>query len=151
MGKIERYEGRCHSCHKQTEVRQIDLYTIGSEGTTLCHSCEMEVVNFVRDMTLHNGTARRDLFVLQRKVLHQPLSQEQLREANGRVTAIVQVDLEESIIDPDREGFLDALSEKVTGDVLLSHIEYKIVGHEGEGTLYIEVTGNPELCVEADA
>jgi len=38
-------------CHETKEVRYIDLYTVGSEGTDLCHECEMEVVGFIRRRT----------------------------------------------------------------------------------------------------
>jgi hypothetical protein len=33
-------------------VRNIPLYTIGSEGTNLCHQCEMIVVKFLRHMRI---------------------------------------------------------------------------------------------------
>jgi hypothetical protein len=35
-------------CLQGNEVRDINLYTNGSEGTRLCHDCEMKVVDFIR-------------------------------------------------------------------------------------------------------
>jgi hypothetical protein len=43
--------GRCGACHKETDVRWKNLYTIGSEGTWLCLPCELIVVNLIRDMS----------------------------------------------------------------------------------------------------
>lgn len=38
----------CTVCQEVTDVRYIDLYTVGSEGTNLCHACEMDVVGFIQ-------------------------------------------------------------------------------------------------------
>jgi len=38
----------CTICDKERETRYIDLFVTGSEGTRLCHDCEMLVVEFVR-------------------------------------------------------------------------------------------------------
>lgn len=46
MGKI--LDTYCDICGEVGETRYIDLFTIGSEGTRLCHSCEMLVVDFIR-------------------------------------------------------------------------------------------------------
>ena len=38
----------CDICGEVGETRYIPLFTIGSEGTRLCHGCEMLVVGFIR-------------------------------------------------------------------------------------------------------
>ena len=38
----------CTICDKERETKYIDLFVIGSEGTRLCHDCEMRVVEFIR-------------------------------------------------------------------------------------------------------
>ena len=46
----------CMMCLKDKEkVRYIDLYIIGSEGLYICHDCEMEIVEFVRQKRIENG------------------------------------------------------------------------------------------------
>ncbi len=39
----------CDICDNIEDTRYFDLFTIGSEGTRLCHDCEMLVVEFIRD------------------------------------------------------------------------------------------------------
>lgn len=46
MGEI--LDTYCDICNKVKETRFIPLYVIGSEGTRLCHECEMIVVEFIR-------------------------------------------------------------------------------------------------------
>ena len=36
-------------CLEMKETRYFDLYIAGSEGTRLCHKCEMRIVQFIRD------------------------------------------------------------------------------------------------------
>ena len=48
--KDDHYPGICYACKKTTQVRCKNIYTIGSEGTDLCMSCEMVVVNLLRTM-----------------------------------------------------------------------------------------------------
>ena len=41
----------CRICDtKLTGCRNVDLYVTGSEGLTLCHDCEMALVNHVRSL-----------------------------------------------------------------------------------------------------
>ena len=41
----------CMICHNnKEETRYISLFVIGSEGLTVCHSCEMKIVNYVREL-----------------------------------------------------------------------------------------------------
>lgn len=37
-------------CHSIEETRHIPLYCFGSEGLDVCHSCEMKLVEFVRQL-----------------------------------------------------------------------------------------------------
>ncbi len=47
---MREFEGRCLICQFEGKVRNINLYVIGSEGLTICHDCEMMLVNFARGM-----------------------------------------------------------------------------------------------------
>jgi len=41
----------CRACGAPAgEVRNINLYVIGSEGLNVCHDCEMQIVEFCRSM-----------------------------------------------------------------------------------------------------
>lgn len=61
---------------------------------------------------------------------------------------IVEVDLDD-IIELDAEGFLDLLSEGLTGSSLLSDIQYKAVGVK-EGMIQIEVQGDTSMIEEEE-
>jgi hypothetical protein len=52
----EAFLGHCMLCHSSPiEVRHINLYTVGSEGTYACHECEMKLVEFARSLLQENG------------------------------------------------------------------------------------------------
>ena len=52
----ETFLGNCMLCHSSPiEVRHINLYTVGSEGTYACHECEMKLVEFARNLLQENG------------------------------------------------------------------------------------------------
>lgn len=54
----EPFLGHCMICHTSPiEVRHINLYTVGSEGTYACHNCEMKIVDFIRTLSRENGMA----------------------------------------------------------------------------------------------
>ena len=56
MSENDYHLGNCMLCHSApVEVRHINLYIIGSEGLYACHSCEMKVVEFSRNLMLENG------------------------------------------------------------------------------------------------
>lgn len=42
-------ESLCDICLEMKKTRHLDLYISGSEGTRLCHDCEMLLVRFIRD------------------------------------------------------------------------------------------------------
>lgn len=51
IGEIEvnePFNGYCNMCIQGGKVRNVNLYTNGSEGTNLCHDCEIKVVDFIR-------------------------------------------------------------------------------------------------------
>ena len=47
MGKV--LDTYCDICGEVGGTRYFDLFTFGSEGTRLCHDCEMLVVGFIRE------------------------------------------------------------------------------------------------------
>lgn len=40
----------CMICSGTNEVRNIDLYIIGSEGLNVCHQCEMLIVKYINGL-----------------------------------------------------------------------------------------------------
>lgn len=66
--------------------------------------------------------------------------------ANGFVSGKVRVELSE-MIGVDLEGFLDLISERLTGSELLCDLSYEIVGLSGE-TPVLLVTGDPQMIIE---
>lgn len=49
-------QGNCTICHTAPiEVRHINIFTVGSEGTWACHECEMKIVEFARTLMYENG------------------------------------------------------------------------------------------------
>lgn len=78
-------------------------------------------------------------------VRENPFPMELMEEAlegdnNGYIEGVVAVELSD-IIDRDFDGFLDLLSEKLTGTELLMDINYQVVGHD-ENILFINVRGD---------
>ena len=53
-------KGCCTACGKDKDVRWKNLYTIGSEGTWMCHPCEMTVTRFVRDLMREAAIERKE-------------------------------------------------------------------------------------------
>lgn len=82
------------------------------------------------------------------KVLSKPLSADEMvrqMEENGVVEGVVGIELSK-VIPLDLEGFLDAVSEKLTGSCSLSGIDYTLVGHDGD-TLHLRVIGDASLIL----
>lgn len=61
-------DGTCRICGGNGPVRCLDIFTIGSEGTDVCHDCEMAVVEFVRQMMRTASKARMEGYKAARKV-----------------------------------------------------------------------------------
>ena len=63
----ETFLGHCMLCHSSPiEVRHINLYTVGSEGTYACHECEMKLVEFARSLSQENGKRKLQARLTQR-------------------------------------------------------------------------------------
>lgn len=41
---------QCYVCRRLARGRNLDLYVSGSEGTSLCEDCELEVLDHIRDL-----------------------------------------------------------------------------------------------------
>jgi hypothetical protein len=54
-------------CLETKETRYFDLYIHGSEGTQLCHNCEMLVVQFIRDEAMTALRKRKADFMARRE------------------------------------------------------------------------------------
>ena len=74
----------------------------------------------------------------------------QMREGreSGRIHGFVRVHLSD-VIDNDLEGFLDILSEKLTGSLLLMDINYNI-DHTEDDDLILYVTGDASEIIEIE-
>jgi len=84
-------------------------------------------------------------------LLSKPLTLEQLKEQadeDNYVSGVVLVDLSDAI-DNDLEGWLDLLSEKLTGSPLLMDINYRVVGQR-DNELKIEVTGDVSGIIDCE-
>lgn len=57
----------CDMCLETKETRYFDLYISGSEGTRLCHICEMLLVRFIRDRARVALRKRKANFLSKRK------------------------------------------------------------------------------------
>lgn len=82
------------------------------------------------------------------KVLAGSLSRkemERMMEKDGTVEGIISMELSEAI-NLDLEGFLDTVSEKLTGSCLLSGTDYDLVGHD-RNTLHLRITGDASLIL----
>lgn len=64
---------------------------------------------------------------------------------NNLVDGVIAVHLA-NIIDNDLEGFLDLISKKMIGTLLLMVVQYRVVGHMGDVLyLYVEGEVHPDL------
>ena len=59
-------ESLCDMCLETKKTRYLDLYISGSEGTRLCHGCEMLLVRFIRDSA--KAILRKRRAILERKI-----------------------------------------------------------------------------------
>ena len=79
------------------------------------------------------------------------LSMDDMKEMmneKGMVEGIIEVDIHE-FINQDLEGFLDLISERLTGSPLLNGSNYDVVGREGDSIL-LKVTGDASLILESE-
>jgi hypothetical protein len=77
--------------------------------------------------------------------LLRPYTNEEIRlnlDHDGYISGEVAVALND-IIHTDFEGFLDLISEKLVGTLLLADISYEVSGVSGSGDVVIKITGDP--------
>jgi hypothetical protein len=67
---------------------------------------------------------------------------------DGYLTGTVYVGLDE-IVSSDLETFLDGLSDRLIGGVLLTDISYRAIGVEPDGMIALEVRGDPSMEIAA--
>jgi energy-converting hydrogenase A subunit M len=72
-----------------------------------------------------------------------------IRDKNNFIQRNVLVELNE-IIDSDLEGFLDILSEKLTGSCLLMSTSYELADLYDKNTVIITVTGDISMILETE-
>ena len=62
MNSLDTWVGTCMVCRETREVRGVDLYINGSEGLRVCHPCEMEVLELIRNKMRERGIERKEEF-----------------------------------------------------------------------------------------
>lgn len=80
---------------------------------------------------------------MKQKILDKPLSVEDMKkqmETHGCIIGTVKVALHE-VIACDLNGFIDLLSERLTGSHFLTDANWHVTGHKGD-TLHICVSGD---------
>lgn len=63
MSRLDRSPGHCMLCDLDKDVRNIDLYILGSEGFNCCHDCEMLIVNQIRTIRSMISGAKREVML----------------------------------------------------------------------------------------
>ena len=58
----------CTVCSEEKDCRFLPLFVTGSEGTHVCHSCEMNIVEFVRGMIRLSSKSRKHGYSMAKKV-----------------------------------------------------------------------------------
>jgi len=84
-------------------------------------------------------------------LLSEPLTAQEMRDQadeNGALRAFVAVDIDQAVT-LDAQGFLDLLSERITGTPHLLDIEYQVIGNEGN-TLLLDVGGSAQAILQPD-
>ena len=67
-------------------------------------------------------------------------------EENNEVTGVIRIELSDAI-ENDLEGFLDFISEKLTGSPLLMGIDYEVIVADKDW-IYLKVTGDASTILE---
>jgi len=84
------------------------------------------------------------------EVYTSPLTDEQMQgmaDENNIIAGVIKLEISE-MIDNDLEGFLDILSEKLTGSVCLMEIGYKVVGCTEDECVLMRVSGDISEVIE---
>lgn len=53
------WEGNCMVCGERKQVRDIDMYVMGSEGFRSCHECEMWLIDTINTKRFECSNARK--------------------------------------------------------------------------------------------
>lgn len=81
--------------------------------------------------------------------LTKPLTMEEMKkqmEEKNEVTGVIRIELSDAI-ENDLEGFLDFISEKLTGSPLLMGIDYEVIVADKDW-IYLKVTGDASTILE---
>ena len=81
--------------------------------------------------------------------LTKPLTIEEMKkqmEENDEVTGVIRIELSDAI-ENGLEGFLDFISEELTGSPLLMSIDYEIIIADKDW-IYLKVTGDASNIIE---
>lgn len=108
----------------------------------------LNVISWHADM---NGANRYVWIIYDNAKKTGMLSYEQIKimqKNDGMIKGVISVDLHECI-NLDLEGFLDLISERLTGSLLLSNSDYKLIDMDGDCLLF-EVTGDAGLILESE-
>jgi len=52
----------CYMCHRDKEIRNINLYVIGSEGLNICHDCEIMIVKHIQELSRINHLTKIEVY-----------------------------------------------------------------------------------------
>ena len=59
---------RCDMCLERFDkLTHLPLYVFGSEGVNLCHNCEMQLYEYIRQQAISAFRRKRDLAIERRK------------------------------------------------------------------------------------
>lgn len=66
---LKRFKGNCYLCKEdKDDIRNIDLYVIGSEGLNACHHCEMTLVEFCQARASAAIETKKQQFIKRRNL-----------------------------------------------------------------------------------
>lgn len=65
--RCEYVKGQCTICRAETDVRWKNIYLIGSEGISICNSCERGLLEFLQNLSRKFALARKEEFKKKRR------------------------------------------------------------------------------------
>lgn len=83
-------------------------------------------------------------------ILTEPMTIEEIkknRSEDNYVEGIVPISLDQ-VIHNDFETFLDIISNKLVGSILLMDVNYSVVGHQDEYTILLNVSGDASQIID---
>jgi hypothetical protein len=57
----------CRLCPSDEPTRNINIFPFGSEGLEVCHTCEMKLVAYVRDLAYKNSLRKKEEYIKEKK------------------------------------------------------------------------------------